>query len=236
MRLADGDCRMANDSYLAVSPARAWSSAAGVRPDRPRSAALARALAVALDVALTVALAVAARPLVLHAEQKQLDAGKSTLTVYVYKSGLFSALADDHVIDATLAAGTIDEGTPPSVSIEVRAADLRVRDPKLSAGKRAEVQTRMVGPEVLDVEKFPSIAFESTAIESKGADSWTVAGRLTIHGQTRAVTFATTRTNGRYRGSVTVKQRDFGITPISIAGGTVKVKDEVKIEFDVVAR
>jgi hypothetical protein len=27
----------------------------------------------------------------------------------------------------------------------------------------------------------------------------------------------------------------FGINPISIAGGTVKVKDEVKVEFDVVA-
>ncbi|MEP7307171.1 MAG: YceI family protein [Acidobacteriota bacterium] len=185
---------------------------------------------------LAASLGVAAAPLVLHAERRQLDAEKSTLTVYVYKSGLFSALADDHVIDATLAAGTIDEGAPSSVSIDVRAADLRVRDPKLSAGKRADVQARMVGPEVLDVEKFPSIAFESTAIQPKGADAWTVAGRLTIHGQTRDVSFATTRSNGRYRGSVTVKQRDFGISPISIAGGTVKVKDEVKIEFDVVAR
>ena len=45
-----------------------------------------------------------------------------------------------------------------------------------------------------------------------------------------------TRANGRYRGTVTLKQRDFGIMPISIAGGTVKVKDEIKIEFDVVAR
>ncbi len=73
--------------------------------------------------------------------------------------------------------------------------------PTLSAGKRADVQTRMVGPEVLDVERFPSIAFESTAIQPKGADAWTVAGRLTIHGQTRDVTFAATRANGRYRGT-----------------------------------
>jgi hypothetical protein len=32
-----------------------------------------------------------------------------------------------------------------------------------------------------------------------------------------------------------VKQRDFEIQPISIAGGVVKVKDEVKVEFDIVA-
>jgi polyisoprenoid-binding protein YceI len=212
-----------------LSAAPVWSSGAMVRVLRRRRSA-------AVAVALAVAVGVVVAPIVLHAERRQLDAEKSTLTVYVYKSGLFSALADDHVIDATLAVGTIDEGSPSSVSIDVRAADLRVRDPKLSAGKRAEVQARMVGPEVLDVEKYPSIAFESTAIEPKGADSWTVAGRLTIHGQTRDVTFATARSHGRYRGSVTVKQRDFGITPISIAGGTVKVKDEVKIEFDVVAR
>jgi hypothetical protein len=39
-----------------------------------------------------------------------------------------------------------------------------------------------------------------------------------------------------YRGAATLKQTDFGITPVTVAGGTVKVKDEVKIEFEVVLR
>ena len=172
----------------------------------------------------------------LHAETRQIDAAQSKLTVFVYKSGLFSAFADDHVIDGSIAGGTISDAAPLSVVIGVRAGDLKVRDPNLSASKRAEVQTRMLGPEVLDTQKFPSIAFESTAIEPGGTDRWTVTGRLTIHGQTRPVTFPVSRANGRYRGAVTVKQRDFGIMPISIAGGTVKVKDEIKIEFDIVAR
>jgi len=30
------------------------------------------------------------------------------------------------------------------------------------------------------------------------------------------------------------QQREFGMTPVSIAGGTIKVKEEVKIEFDIV--
>jgi hypothetical protein len=38
---------------------------------------------------------------------------------------------------------------------------------------------------------------------------------------------------GRYVGSAKLKQRDFGMTPVSVAGGTVKVKDEVKIEFEI---
>jgi hypothetical protein len=32
---------------------------------------------------------------------------------------------------------------------------------------------------------------------------------------------------------VVLKQRDFGITPVSIAGGTVKVKNELTIDFDI---
>lgn len=170
------------------------------------------------------------------AESRQIDTERSKLTVYVYKSGLFSAFADDHIIDAPIGRGTLSDAAPLSVSLEVPAASLRVRDPKLSADKRAEVQTRMVGPEVLDTTKFASISFESTAVEPGGADRWTVTGRLTIHGRTRPVTLATTRANGRYRGTVTLKQSDFGIMPISIAGGTVKVKDDIKIEFDIVPR
>jgi hypothetical protein len=32
---------------------------------------------------------------------------------------------------------------------------------------------------------------------------------------------------------VTLKQTDYGITPVKIAGGAVKVKDEIVIEFSV---
>jgi hypothetical protein len=36
-------------------------------------------------------------------------------------------------------------------------------------------------------------------------------------------------------GSTSLKQSELGIAPISIAGGRVKVKDEMKIDFDIVA-
>ena len=36
--------------------------------------------------------------------------------------------------------------------------------------------------------------------------------------------------------TVSIRQRDFGVRPISIAGGTVKVKDEVQIDVDIVDR
>ncbi|MEO8257389.1 MAG: YceI family protein [Acidobacteriota bacterium] len=172
----------------------------------------------------------------LHGESRQIDTAQSTLTVFVYKSGLFSAFADDHVIDGLIAGGTIADTAPLSVAIEVRAGGLKVRDPKLSASRRAEVQMRMLGPEVLDTERFPLIAFASTAAAAAGPDRWMVTGGLTIHGVTRQVTFPVSRADGRWRGSVAIRQRDFGIMPISIAGGTVKVKDEITVRFDVIAR
>jgi polyisoprenoid-binding protein YceI len=118
--------------------------------------------------------------------------------------------------------------------VKVRAGSLTVLDPKLSADKRAEVQARMLGPDVLDVEKYPEIVFEATSIEPAASNRWTVVGRLTIHGETRSTTVPVPEKNGSYTGSVVLKQRDFGIRPISIAGGTVKVKDEIRIEFDIV--
>jgi polyisoprenoid-binding protein YceI len=185
---------------------------------------------------LVVAAAVAVAAAAVQAQSRQIDTDRSTLTVMVYKSGLFSGFADDHVIDAPIAGGTIAESGALSVTIDVRAADLRVRDPTLSVSKRDDVQARMVGAQVLDTRKYPSISFESTAIEPNGAERWTVTGRLSIHGQMRPVTFQAAHANGRYRGTAVVKQRDFGIAPISIAGGAVKVKDELKIEFDIVPR
>lgn len=171
---------------------------------------------------------------VLSAESRAIDTERSTLTVFAYKSGLFSAFADDHIIRAPLAGGSIsDEGTL-AVEIHVRSADLVALDPGLSASKRAEVQTRMVGPDVLDVQQYPDITFTSTAIEPAGPTRWTVTGRLTLHGQARVVKLPVARQDGHYRGTVAIKQSDFGIRPISIVGGTVRVKDELKIEFDIV--
>jgi polyisoprenoid-binding protein YceI len=173
---------------------------------------------------------------VAQAETRPIDVERSTLTVFVYKSGLFSAFADDHVIRAPLASGIISADPPFGVEVSVRSANLRVLDPGLAIGKRSEVQARMLGPEVLDSEKYPDIEFASTAIESMGTDRWTVTGRLTIHGVTQLTKFSVARRDGRYRGTAVLKQRDFGIEPISIVGGTVKVKDELRVEFDIVSQ
>jgi YceI-like domain len=182
-------------------------------------------------VAMTVGLLTASYP---RAETRPVNVEQSTLTVFVYKSGLFSAFADNHIVKAPIAAGSISEEPPLAIEITVRSADMRALDPSLSPDRRADVQARMVGPDVLDVERFPEITFVSTTIEPAGEDRWNATGRLTLHGQTRTISFPVSRVNGRYRGEVTIKQRDFGIEPIRIAAGAVKVKDEVRVQFEIV--
>jgi polyisoprenoid-binding protein YceI len=154
--------------------------------------------------------------------------------VFVHKSGLLSAFADNHVISAPIAGGSISAESPLTIDVMVRSADLRVLDPGLSSDRRAEVQARMLGSEVLDVAKFPDITFASTTIEPAGADRWKVTGHLSIHGQTRVIAFPVGGSDGRYRGEVLINQRDFGIEPIKVAGGTVKVRDELKVQFEIV--
>src|SRR5207247_10911375 len=133
-----------------------------------------------------IALLSVAATAALGAEPRPIELEHSTLTVFAYKSGLFSAFADDHVIRAPTASGSISADAPLAVDISVRSENLKVLDPKLAADKRADVQARMLGREVLDSGKFPDITFRSTAIEPAGAERWKVTRRLTIHRRTRA--------------------------------------------------
>ena len=169
---------------------------------------------------------------VASAQPRQIDTQNSTLTVRVYKAGLLSAFGHDHEIGAAVARGSADKGAH-TVEFHVDAGALRVRDPKVSEKDRAEIQKTMLGPEVLDVQRYPEIVFRSTAVEASGPDSWKVTGSLALHGQTRPLTVTVNDKAGHVTGNVQLKQTDFGIKPVRVAGGTVRVKDEIRIEFDV---
>ncbi len=166
-------------------------------------------------------------------ETRTVDPKTSSLTVHVFKSGVFSAFADNHVIRAPIASGSAEDGADARVEITVDAGRLTVLDPELAPAKRDEVQRRMLGPEVLDVARFEKIRFRSTKIQALAEGRWRVDGVLELHGRSAPVSFEVTGTKEKLRGSATLSQRAFGIEPISIAGGTVKVKDEVKVDFEI---
>jgi polyisoprenoid-binding protein YceI len=165
------------------------------------------------------------------AQQHKIDTQKSTLTIHVGKTGMFSGLGHEHEVRAPIQSGMADTGPHAAAEIHVDARALRVIDKDDSDKNRAEVQKTMLGPEVLDSEHYPEIVFKSTAAEAAGPGQWTLRGNLTLRGQTRPVTVHVMLKDGQYTGEATVKQTDFGIKPPGKAG--VRAKDEVKIEFDV---
>lgn len=166
------------------------------------------------------------------AQPRAIDARKSAITVRVYKAGLFSALGHNHEIAAPIASGTIDT-TARYIEIHVHASSLRVHDPNVSSKDRNEIQTTMLGRSVLDVERYHEIVFRSTTVESTGRNSWNVRGDLMLHGQTHPVSAEVSEKDGHYVGTSRFKQTDFGITPVKVAGGTIRVKNEVRIDFDI---
>lgn len=185
-----------------------------------------------LSALLIAAIAVAAARGAL-AGVRQIDVQHSKVTVYVYKQGLFSIFADNHEIDAPIASGSFDAAHDVAV-ITIDAAKIKVLDPKLSADRRNSVQSSMAGPQVLDVAKYPTIAFRSTNVRRRDTTHWTVTGDLTLHGETHPVDVdVVTSGDAHFDGSATIRQSAFGITPIRIAGGTVSVKDDVKVAFSI---
>src|SRR5438552_9085814 len=167
--------------------------------------------------------------------------GQGYFRIHVGTGGLFGAFAHDHSVEAKKITGcaTIDETdvTRSSIKLEFPAADIRVIDPKESEKDRAEVQKTMA-TDVLRVSEYPRVTFESTAVERAGdANQFRVRGNLTLRGKTQPVVIplpVTRSADGTYRakGEYRFKQSSFLIKPIQLAGGTVKVKDELQTQFE----
>jgi polyisoprenoid-binding protein YceI len=165
----------------------------------------------------------------------EVDAAASKITVKVEKSGLFSAFAHNHTISAALASANLDTGKR-TVELKFRAQEMQVLDPGVSESERADIERTMKSEKVLDPARFPEISFVSTSVETAGADRFTVRGDLTLHGVTKSIELPVSSSEKHYTGKVTLKQTEFGITPVKIAGGAVRVKDAIEIAFDIVTK
>ncbi len=168
------------------------------------------------------------------ARAADIDTASSKITVRVEKSGLFSAFAHNHTIAAPLASGHLDV-QKRTVELRFHSQEMKVLDPGVSESEIADIDRTMKSDKVLDVGHFPEIVFSSTSVETSDPRRYLVRGNLTLHGVTRPVEFPVSFSEGHYAGKVTLKQTDFGITPVKIAGGAVRVKDVIEIVFEIVS-
>jgi len=168
------------------------------------------------------------------AEDRLIDLQRSAVTVRMFPAGASGTSADEHVILVPLAEGSLGDAATPHVQIVIDARRLRVVDAGRSAKDRDEMQARMLGPALLDVDRFPRITFHSLSNQPVGPGAWLVHGELELHGHFRPVTVSVFSESTRYKGSTTVRQSDYGMAPISLLGNAASVKDEVRVDFDIV--
>lgn len=169
----------------------------------------------------------------LFGQERAIDTRRSKITIHVGKSGLLSAAAHNHTIDAPIASGRIRESAPAQIEFTVEAAKMTVEpDPKIDAQDRATIQTHMEDL-VLEAKKYPQIVFRSSRIERLPNGEWKADGDLTLHGVTKAVSLTVKQTGDAYTTHTVLKQTDFGIKPISIGGGIIKVKNEIELDFQI---
>jgi polyisoprenoid-binding protein YceI len=139
----------------------------------------------------------------------------------------------DFVIQVPLLEGSFDPSIP-HMQLAIDARRMRVIEGGISARERQELQARILGADVLDVDRFPWINFHSIEIQRLDGAGWLVQGELGLHGQIRAAPVSVIPGHNRYRGSTTIRQSDYGIAPVTIAAGMVVLKDEIAIDFDIV--
>lgn len=161
-----------------------------------------------------------------NAAEKRIDAAHSSFTTHVQKGGLLSVAGHEHTVAAPVADGIIDNGQQPHVSFRVLSSALRV----LPEEHQAEIQKHMQ-EDVLESAAYPQILFASESAKQQGSGRWLIDGKLTVHGRTRSIEVGVEQHGSTYGGQTTIRQTEFGIRPPSYAGGTVKVKDELRIEF-----
>lgn len=176
----------------------------------------------------------------------RIDTKASLFTVRAFADGLISAAAHnpefvirDFTGDVRFHAGSLPESF---LALRIKAGFFDLTN-DVSRRDR-EAISRVLNDEVLEVQQYPEISFVSTRVAAQRlvesmfrAEIW---GQLTLHGATHSLGIEAQLVLGddtlRATGSFEIRQSDFGLKIASVAGGTMKVRDELRFCFYMLAR
>ena len=160
----------------------------------------------------------------------EIDTALSRIYVHVDKTGF----GHEHGIEAKLKSGRLQLGANQNAgelvfdmtSFNADTDDARRYvglDGTTDAGTRKEVNDNMQGPDVLDVQKYPTATFKVTSIQPVQAKrpnappQLQLVGDFTLHGKTNKLTVVVdaAKVNGytRVYGNFSILQSDYGIMP-----------------------
>ncbi len=190
-----------------------------------------------------------AQPSLLRPASLTVDAAASQVTIHLDRTGLVGFLGHRHTIAAPIEAGRVevDEQDPTRSAVELTfdSRRLAIVPGSEPASDVPTVESRMRGAEVLDVERFPRVAFASSSVVSaqnvgsSGRLQLRVRGRLELKGKTFEVDLPIeVQRDGpglTATGEAWLELRALGIEPPSV-GGVVKVANRFRLSYQVVAR
>ena len=170
---------------------------------------------------------------------------QSSMIVHTDVGGLFKKFGRQLEIEVREFSGEIrfdpNSAKNSSLKFEAKTHSLALKT-RVSDQDRENIEIRM-HEKMLQTEKYPDIRYESEKVRiwKVGEKRYDVEvlGRLTLHGQTNFLPLKAqlTMKDGKLEasGDASLKQTDYKIKPYSYQGGALKVADEVKLSFQMLA-
>src|SRR5213592_4548542 len=177
----------------------------------------------------------------------RVDSRESFVVIEVRRSGSLARLGHDHVVASHEVGGYVapDEGR---ADLYVQLERLEVDEAALRAeagfdtqptesdieGTRANMLVR-----VLEADRFPFALIRVSGVDASRREA-AMSVAITLHGVTRALQ-APARIDAdadliEVSGRLSFDQTDFGITPYSVLGGAIAVRNGVDLRFRIRAR
>lgn len=182
------------------------------------------------------------------------DAAATQVSLLVYRDGPMAALGHNHAIAVGDVTGSVqlhDQIERSRFELQFPVASLQVDPPALrtaagadfssvvSDGARTGTRNNMLGPELLDAASFTRITLHSERIVVTAA-GLEIATRIRVRNHDALVQVPVTWSlDGDVltaRGEFALRQTALGLTPYSVMLGALRVADEIKVRFVIVAR
>lgn len=183
----------------------------------------------------------------------EVDSGASEIRLLVGRAGPLASLGHNHVIVAPvhgmLYAGESAAASGFDLEILVREFDVDPSAARQQEGgdfatqvpdaARQGTRENLLGSDLLDAAKFPSIRIQSVAL---AGPPWNpdVSARMTVRATARSIEFPCAVVQSgdviSVIANVVLRQSDFGITPFSVLGGGLRVDDAFRVRARIVAR
>ncbi len=181
-------------------------------------------------------------------------AAESEIRALVYRDGPMARLGHNHVLNSRALTGDVligKPGEPPRFSLVIPVASFSVDDADLRAEEGEEfpgeveqdaiagTRKNLLSEALLDGANFSDIRLTDRKVAGQAPD-YTVTVAIEVKGYSHELqvpVFVEQRADElRVTGQFTATHADLGLTPFSVMGGLLSVRDEIRLRFRIVAR